>query len=363
MQPPTTAPPIIDGHLDLAYNAVMLGRDLQSDLATLRAHDPAPSAEGTPTVTFPALADGGVRVVFGTLFTMPATATTIANVTLPAHSMYHTPDAAHQQAQQQLDYYRRLADAGTITLVANQATLAQMLAPPPPDTTPPLGLVVLMENADPIRTPDEVAWWYEQGLRIVGVAWQGNRYAGGTSQPGPLTTDGRRLLAAMGEVGMVLDTSHLAEASFWQAVEQYDGTVIASHSNCRRYAPDHNADRHLSDRMLAALIERDGVVGIALYNAFLNRGYYRGQPRVATTTEHVVRHIDHICQLAGSAAHVAIGSDLDGGFGREVIPNDIDSIADLPRIAAALRDIGYEESAITAIMGGNWQRVLQRSLP
>ncbi len=361
-EPPVT-PLIIDGHLDLAYNAVMLGRDLRSDLATLRANDPAHSEAGIATVTLPALVRGGVRLVFGTLFTLPATAMAIDNVALPVHRVYDTPDVAHQQAQQQLDYYRRLADAGTITLVHDQTTLTQVLASPGSADQPPLGVVVLMENADAIRTPDEVAWWYEQGLRVVGVAWQANRYAGGTYQPGPLTADGRQLLAAMDEVGMVLDTSHLAEASFWQAVEQYAGSIIASHSNCRRYAPDHNADRHLSDRMLAALIERDGVVGIALYNAFLNRGYYRGQPRAATTTEHVVRHIDHICQLAGSAAYVAIGSDLDGGFGRDVIPADLDSVTDLLRIAAALREFGYEEPAITAILGGNWQRILQRSLP
>jgi membrane dipeptidase len=228
---------------------------------------------------------------------------------------------------------------------------------------PRLGIVMLMENADPIRTPDEVFWWRAEGLRIVGPAWQATRYCGGTGQPGPLTPAGRVLIQELARAGLILDTSHMAEESFWQALDLFDGTVIASHSNCRAHAPASNADRHLSDDMIRALVERDGVIGMVLYNAFLTPDYKKGQPKEQTGLDAVLRHIDHVCQIAGSARHVAIGSDLDGGFGSESIPRELDSAADMPRIGAALRSVGYSSHDVDAIMGENWLQILKRGLP
>jgi membrane dipeptidase len=220
-----------------------------------------------------------------------------------------------------------------------------------------------MEGADPIRRPDVGAEWYRAGVRIVGPAWSATRYSGGTNAPGPLTQEGRALMREMGDAGLALDVSHMAEQSFWEALELFDGTVIASHSNCRALVPGPREDRHLSDAMIQALIDRDAVIGLVLYNRFLISGWTLEQGKSAVGLDVVVRHVDHICQIAGDARHVAIGSDFDGGFGSEGIPRELDSIADMPRIGDALRSAGFGEADVAAVLGGNWLRKLDQILP
>jgi membrane dipeptidase len=216
-----------------------------------------------------------------------------------------------------------------------------------------------MEGADPISKPTELYEWFNGGLRIVGLAWHGTRYAGGTGAPGPLTPLGRALLDEMARLGVILDVSHLAEESFHQALDRFSGTVIASHSNCRVYTP---TDRHLSDAMIQAIAARDGVIGTVLANPFLDPNA-RADRSLRVTLDAVVRHTDHICQLTGSAAHCAIGSDFDGGFGVESTPVELDSVADLGRIGDALSHAGYTAADVAAIMGDNWLRLLRRALP
>jgi membrane dipeptidase len=268
-----------------------------------------------------------------------------------------------------LQVYRNLAQRDDVCLVQTRDDLHNLQAHHAAYTdsatgrAPRLGIVVLMENADPIRTPDEAAWWQAEGVRIVGPAWKATRYCGGTAQPGPLTPEGRALMGELAHAGLILDTSHMAEESFWQALDLFDGPVIASHSNCRTLVPGSNADRHLSDEMIRALIERDAVIGMVLYNAFLTPDYQKGQPKDRVGIDAVLRHIDHICQLAGSVRHVAIGSDMDGGFGSEGLPRELDSVADLSLVGAALRGAGYSAADTAAIMGGNWLRMLEQALP
>jgi membrane dipeptidase len=216
-----------------------------------------------------------------------------------------------------------------------------------------------MEGADPIRAPAEVEQWFADGLRLVGLAWKGTRYSGGTDMPGPLTPLGKDLLKEMERVGLILDVTHMAEESFWQALEHFHGPVIASHSNCRVFAP---SDRHLSDHMIHALAERDAVIGIVPANFFLD-GTWNRHNRFKIGLDQMVRHIDHICQLTGNALHVGLGSDIDGGFGRDETPEELDTVADLAKLADALRQKDYKEEDIIRIMGGNWQRFLERSLP
>jgi membrane dipeptidase len=155
----------------------------------------------------------------------------------------------------------------------------------------------------------------------------------------------------------------MAEESFWEALGLYQGPVIASHSNCRALAPARVADRHLSDAMLKALIARDAVIGTVIFNAFLAAEYQSGDPKAHYGLDILVRHIDRVCQLAGDARHAAIGSDLDGGIGCEDIPRELDSIADMPRVAEALGTLGYSDEAIAGIMGENWLRLLAAALP
>jgi membrane dipeptidase len=357
---------IVDGHEDIAHNVLINGRDFTQPVAATRAREGAAPAAGSCTIALPELLAGGVGLVFGTLFTMPASAELPPGLSHEQLKVYHSLDEAHQQAAAQMQVYRTLAQREDVCLVQRRADLHALRQHwQQPGTAPRLGIVVLMEGGDPIRTPDEAAWWQAQGVRIVGPAWQATQYCGGTRQPGPLTAQGRALLAEMSQAGLILDTSHLAEESFWQALDAFDGPLIASHSNCRALlkATGKGADRHLSDAMLRAIIARDGVIGVVLFNIFLDAAYQRGQPKDSVGLQAVLRHIDHICQLAGSARHVAIGSDMDGGFGSEGIPRELDSAADLPRLGEALRAAGYSETDTAAILGGNWLRVLERSLP
>lgn len=351
---------IVDGHQDIAYNVVSLGRDFTVSVAATRAREGMPRpGVGACTLSLPELLAGDVGLVFGTLFTLPAHA---ADTDLPADSAYRTAEEAHALALAQLAVYADLARRPDVRLIGSQGDLYALQADRQAGNQA-LGIVVLMENGDPIRTPEEAAWWFAQGVRIVGPAWQATRYCGGTRQPGPLTAEGRRLMAALEQSGLILDTSHMAEESFWQALDLFGGPVIASHSNCRTLVDPIMADRHLSDAMIRALVARDAVIGVVLYTNFLLPVYERDRPKAAVGLDALLRHIDHICQIAGDARHVAIGSDLDGGFGSEKLPRELDSAADLPRIGAALRAAGYSQADTDAIMGANWLRLLERALP
>ncbi|WP_026370186.1 dipeptidase [Kallotenue papyrolyticum] len=344
---------LVDAHLDLAFNAVAMGGDLSLPLAELRAtpYGQAATRRGeTPTVALPALRAADVRLAFGTLFVQAATeAFDLSGPT------YRTPEEAHQQGQAQLAYYHRLAAEGQITLVTGRTSLQRVLngdAPAP-------GIVLLMEGADPLRDPDELEHWAAAGLRIVGPAWSATRYSGGTGAPGPLTPLGRALMRRLRRFGLALDVSHLAEESFWQALELFDGPVLASHANCRALVP---GDRQLSDAMIRAVIERDGVIGVVLYNRFLDAQWTPNYGK-RVGLDALVRHIEHICAIAGDTRHVGIGSDLDGGFGREAIPVGLDSVGDLPRIGVALREHGWRDDEIAAVLAGNWIRWLRAWLP
>ncbi|GAC1614437.1 MAG: membrane dipeptidase [Ktedonobacteraceae bacterium] len=359
---------IIDAHEDIAYNALAWGRDIRLSAYTTReraAQHPENIGHSIPGDLamngLPDLRRGSVGVVFGVIFTFPMQ---VGNGEEGRYSQsYRTAEEAHQAGQQQLAYYKELAQEAGISLVLNQRDLAHVLTAwqhsSPDDPQRPLGLVPLLEGADPIRTPAEAAQWFADGLRIVGLAWTSTRYSGGTHAPGPLTPAGRELLTEMERVGLILDISHLAEESFWQALAHFSGPLMASHSNCRALTP---TDRHLSDDMIRALAERDAIIGIVAANPFLTHTWQRTN-RFPVGFERMVRHIDHICQLTGNALHVGIGSDIDGGFGRDETPTELDTIADLPKLAAALRSANYPEEAILNIMGGNWRRFLARALP
>jgi len=225
---------------------------------------------------------------------------------------------------------------------------------------PPVGIVLAMEGADPIVSPEQVSEWWSRGVRIVGLAHYGqSTYANGTGCDGGLTETGPLLLEEMQETGMILDLTHLADEAFWQALDTFDGPVLASHCNCRSLVP---GDRQLSDEQLRAVIERGGVVGVAMDAWMLQRDWEKGiYQEVTATLEDVADHIDHICTLAGDTRHVGIGSDLDGGYGLEQVPRDLDTIADLRRVAEILKSRGYTEEDVAGIMRGNWLRLLEEA--
>ena len=363
---------IVDAHEDIASNMLAYGRDYAKSAQAIRSQEaggPIEQATGVAMLGLPNWLEGGIAVIFGTLFTAPERWRAD-----PFGKNYSTPNEAHRLAQQQIDIYQRLADEQPqFKLILTRSDLGAVLKtwdgyspPASPDEikgTDPrqIGIVMLMENADPIRTPEEVELWYERGLRLIGPAWAATRYCGGTNEPGPLTDDGVRLLKAMNNLNLILDTSHMDERAFFQALDRYDGPVIASHANPRALTDDIN--RHLSDDMLKALIAKDGVIGTVIYNRFLLRGWAKGDPKDAANVGHVVRAIDYVCQKAGDARHAAIGSDFDGGFGLQSTPAGFDTVADLKIIGPALKERGYSAADIDLILNGNWLRVLRSALP
>ncbi len=329
---------LVDAHLDLSYNALR-GRDVLQPAALQQ-----PDSEGIPSVGLPDLRAGHVGLICATIFCQPAG---------PDMPGYHSADEAHAAAQAHLDWYRRQFDAGQMLLVTHPDQLPDANKPPQS-----LAAILLLEGADALRHADDVAAFFQAGLRIVGLAWKRTRLAGGTGAPGPLTPEGLRLVADLDRFGILHDVSHLAEQSFWQLLDLSSAPVLASHSNCRAIV---DTDRQLSDAMIRALAARHAVIGVNFYDKFLLGPLDRGQRRA--TLSDVVYHIQHLCDIAGSARHVGLGTDMDGGLGRDQIPVEIRSSADLPRLADALSAAHFSDADVRGIMGGNWTAFFRRTLP
>jgi len=350
---------IIDAHLDLAWNALQWNRNIQHSVYTIRTAESnlAGAGRGQGTVALPEMRQGRIALCFATLLAR-STGRTIQNID------YSSPYQAYAIAQGQLAYYRALYDAGKVRLIASRKELDEHIAAwrrweeGTSLIQPLLGLVISMESADPILKPEQLPAWKESGVRVIGPAHYGpGRYAGGTSTELGLAFEGKQLLREMERHGILLDLTHLSDEAFWEAMDCFDGIVLASHNNCRALVPHQ---RQLDNQQIHAIIARAGVIGIAFDNWMLRPGWTRGakdNERVMLT--HVVDHIDHICQLAGNSHHAAIGSDLDGGFGREQSPSDLDTIADLQHLMDVLTKRGYSDEDIEAIMHGNWLRLLR----
>lgn len=352
---------IVDAHQDIAYNALCYGRDHRDSVQTTRARegaDATPERNGIATNGLPDAILGRVGIVFATLFVAPAKPQPSPWDKLE----YKTPREAHDLALKQWDVYQRLADdSDAIRLIQTARDLDAVLATWADGARAhQQGMVLLMENADPILEPKQFEAWYARGVRIVGPAWQATRYCGGTGEPGGLTALGRELLEIMAGFNAILDLSHMAEQAYLEAVERYEGVMIASHSNPRKFC---NTDRHLSDEMIRLLGARDGVIGVVLYNRFLSNDWRSGDPKRDVPFVTILDAIDHICQVTGSAAHVGIGTDLDGGFGAESTPEGIHTVTDLYKIADGLRARGYSDADIEAITSGNMLRKLRQGLP
>ena len=354
---------IIDAHLDLAWNALQWNRNIQHSVYTIRTGESQLSGpgRGQGTVALPEMRQGRIALCFATLLAR-STGRAIQNLD------YSSPYQAFAIAQGQLAYYQALNEAGKVRLIANRQELEEHLTDWlawEADTSlpqPAVGLVISMESADPVLGPEQLPAWKEAGVRIIGPAHYGpGRYAGGTSTELGLAFEGRQLLREMERRGILLDLTHLSDEAFWEAMDCFGGFVLASHNNCRALVPHQ---RQLDNKQIHAIIERDGAIGVALDNWMLRAGWARGAKEYERVTlAHVADHIDHICQLAGNSRHAGIGSDLDGGFGREQSPSDLDTIADLQHLTELLSKRGYSDSDIAAIMHGNWLRILRGAWP
>jgi membrane dipeptidase len=200
-------------------------------------------------------------------------------------------------------------------------------------------------------------------VRLAGMVWAGTRLCGGSYEPGEFTSEGHAMMEVMADLGFTLDLSHMTEESALQALDRYPGAMIASHANARALLRGIEGERHFTDRAIRRLVERDGIMGVIPYNRFLKTTWSEGSNRDTVTLTTLVAHIDHICQIAGDALHVGIGSDFDGGFGWPSVPKEINTIADLQKLAPILAERGYDEESIALILGGNWRRHLERTLP
>jgi membrane dipeptidase len=361
-------PLIVDAHADLAYNMLTYGRDYRRSAAETRALEVGSRTvqeNGDSLIGWPDYQRGNVAIVFSTLFATPIRFQTSEFET----QVYKNFDEAHKLYREQLVTYQRMTDSmpDTFRLIASNADLKLILDDwnDPSKSSHPVGMVVLMEGAEAIRHPKELEEWYELGVRLIGPAWVGTRYCGGWKEPGPLTREGRELLAAMADYNFVLDLSHMDEQAAIEALDIYEGPIVGTHGNCLALMPNANSNRHFSDRILEGVIERDGVVGVVPFNTYLKPGWAlkNNSLREEVPLTVVADHIDHICQIAGDALHAGIGSDFDGGFGLQHVPPEIDTIADMQNLVSLLQARGYSEADTTNILGGNWITRLKRDLP
>ncbi len=351
----------IEAHLDLSMNAMEWNRDLRLPINDLRHRernqkDKADRSSGT--VNFAELKKADVGLVV---------ATQIARYVSPENPLpgWQSPEQAWAQTQGQLAWYKAMENCGEMSMIKDIAGLEKHLAlwkNNEPNHTKPIGYILSLEGADSLITLDNLHTAYEYGLRAIGPAHYGpGRYANGTDATGHLNQQGKELLQQMDQLKMILDCTHLCDDAFWDALEIFTGPVWASHNNCRALV---NHNRQFSDEMIKALIERGAVIGGAFDAWMIVPGWERGKSlpqQMDCTIEKILDHMDHICQLAGNTNHVGLGTDLDGGYGREQSPYDLDTIADLQKIPAMLLKRGYSTDAIENIMHGNWLRFIKNA--
>jgi membrane dipeptidase len=366
---------IFDAHLDLAMNAVEWNRDLTQPLARIReqeAHRTDKVDRGRGTVSLPEMRRAGIGL---------CVATQIARVEMNAWSPvsgWRSPAQAWAMTQAHLAWYRAMEEAGEMRAIRTRGEMEAHLAewaaagvgtegvePVEEATKPlPIGYILSLEGADSLVTVGHLERSYAAGLRAIGPVHYGpGVYANGTDATGGFNARGRELLKEIERLGLILDATHLCDDSFWEMLERFHGPVWASHHNGRALVP-HN--RQLSDEMFLALVARGAVVGMALDAWMIVPGWERGKTTPQSsgvTLAKLADHIDHYCQLAGNARHVGLGTDLDGAFGTEQTPQDLQSIADIRKLEPILAARGYSEGDILEVFSGNFLRFLRGALP
>ncbi len=355
---------IFDVHLDLSMNALEWNRDLTRPIREIRDREAGMTDRpdrGRGTVCLPELRRGNIGLVV---------ATQIARYSKPTHPLqgWNSPRQAWAMTQGQLAWYRSMEEAGEMVQIRDLAGLEKHLdlwigsGAATPNDKKPIGYILSLEGADSIVTLAHLERSYEQGLRAVGPAHYGpGTYAFGTDSEGTIGTKGRELLKEMDRLGLILDATHLCDQSFREAMDCFTGPVWASHSNCRVLTP-HN--RQFTDEQIKELIGRGVVIGAPLDAWMMIPNWIRGQTTPEATglkLSKLVEHVDHICQLAGNARHCGIGTDLDGGFGREQSPMDLDTIADLQKLPELFRAKGFTASDIEGILHGNFIRFVREA--
>ncbi len=352
---------IIDAHLDLSMNAMEWNRDLRKPVKEINEREKGMKDKpdrGNATVSLPELRKGNIGLVV---------ATQIARYVAPGNSLpgWHSPEQAWAQTQGQLAWYKAMEEAGEMVQVNDLASLNNHLTSwnnDQPNEKKPVGYILSLEGADSLITLKHLERAYSYGLRAAGPGHYGTgRYANGTDATGIMGADGIALLKEMERLNMILDATHLCDESFWQALDHFNGHVWASHNNVRALV---NHNREFSDDQIKALIDRGSVIGGALDAWMMVPGWKRGvslPKEMNCNLEVIINHMDYICQVAGNALHIGIGSDLDGAFGKEQCPFDVKTIADLQNLPSMFYKRGYSGEDIENIMHGNWLRFLRNA--
>ena len=350
---------IADAHLDLSMNALEWNRDLTRPVHEIRDREHGlidKPDRGQGVVSLPALRAGNVGLVV---------ATQIARYVAPGSKLrgWHSPAQAWAQTQGQLAWYKAMEEAGEMVQVSNSGALDRHLAlwnDGQANDKKPVGYILSVEGADSFISVDYVERAYQYGLRAIGPAHYGpGRYANGTDATGKMGANGIALLKKIEELDIILDATHLCDDAFFQAMENFNGHVWASHNNCRTLV-DHN--RQFSDEQLKMLINRNAIIGAAMDAWMIVPGWKRGVSTPENTNcnlEKLIDHMDHICQLAGNSLHICLGTDLDGAFGKEQSPLEIDTIADLQKLIPLLGKRGYSAIDIENIMHNNFLRFIR----
>lgn len=354
---------LIDAHLDLSMNAMEWNRDLRLPVHAIREREKGMTDKpdrGKGTVSLPALREGNIGLVV---------ATQIGRYVAPGSSLsgWHSPEQAWAQTQGQLQWYRTMEEAGEMIQIKDKTALQQHLTlwmnTSINNTQKPIGYILSLEGADSLITPDHLHRAYEYGLRAIGPGHYGpGRYANGTNASGGLNEMGKTLLREMQSLNMILDTTHLCDEAFWDAMDLFDGNIWASHNNCRALV---NHNRQFSDEMIQVLIEKKAVIGAAMDAWMIVPGWQKGisdPKQMNCGLEQVIDHIDHICQLAGNSLHAGIGTDLDGAYGKEQCPWDIDTIADIQVLQKKLIKRGYSQADCENIFHKNWLSIIEKVL-
>ncbi len=352
---------VFDAHLDLAMNALEWNRDLTWTVEDIRKSEEGMTDKpdrGKNTVSLQAMRKGNVGL---------CVATQIARYVKKGSPLpgWNSPHQAWAQTQGQLAWYKAMEEIGEMVQVTNLKELKTHMGlweRDDSDSKKPIGYILSLEGADSIVTIDHLEKSHEMGLRAIGPAHYGpGTYAHGTDSIGGIGTKGKELLKKIEELNLILDATHLCDMSFWETMKAYNGPVWASHNNCRKFV---NHNRQFSDEQINELISRKAVVGIALDAWMMVPNWRRGEstPKdMGVTLNQMVENIDHICQLAGNSLHVGIGTDLDGAFGKEQSPDDLETIADLQKIPLLLSQRGYSNDDIENIMHLNFIKFLERT--
>lgn len=367
---------IVDGHLDLATNAMMMNRDLTQSVKSIREKENKLGWKdfqdrGKGTVALPELRQGNIGLVFTTMISRYSEFGEALETM--AIAGWHSPQQAYANAMCQLAWYTEMEAIGEMVQINSSDGLSNHLKlwqdalsynQKNENQKKPIGYILALEGADSIVNLDYLHKYYELGLRSIGISHFGpGRYAAGTHSDGSgLTALGVDLLKEMNSLSMILDLTHQTDKGFFEAIDVFQGQVIASHQNCRSLVP---GERQFTDDQIRCVLERDGVIGGALDTWMLHSDFQMGvdDPRTLNINmERLVDHFDHICQMAGDSKHIAFGSDLDGLFGLEQTPYDMDSIADLHLYQGILEKRGYSKEDIDNIFYKNWIRILHKVL-